>query len=495
MPWTIVEHGDFRGGENLVDNESVLADNNAVLIENMLITGNGQVRKRRGMELISGTHDFGTRIDHIERFLKRSGDVHDLVFSGQKLYLADGTELINGLAAGPYGTEVMQDKFLFVDGENYYESDGTPEGTKPVELPADDDATLDEVKRCTHLVQHFDRIWATGDPTNPNAIYYTQTGRYDYFKGGDTSTADMRIGIITDDAEPAKIFIEMYGGLLFGKRTGWWLLTGDVATGMQAKRIIRGMGPTNRTFAIIDGADIWYIAEDGIRVLSNPENNVYATSLVSREQFPLFEAGDLSKAVLMYHDQRVLLSFKKSKTSEDNDMVAVADLRFRGGLLDTQSSIGAGSRITGWNITAIMANPDDGDLWAGLSDGKLVRLFEGFTDLGRPIVWSLKTPRYTAGDATLRKMYDGIVIHATIQEATSGFLSHYTTVDGKEVINTLTFQQGETKQFIEFNPRLIGTYIQHEIQSSSEGDVSIVALSESLRPLRPLRQGEGTFTR
>lgn len=492
MPWQMVEHGDFRGGENLADNETVLADNQAVLLENLMITGNGQVRKRKGMMQYPGSQTFSHRIDQLHYFLKRDGSVYNFVFSNKTLSLCTGTQLITGLDDGPYGTEIMQDKFLFVDGTDYYESDGTAGNTKAVPLPNDNDATLTEVKRCRLLAQYSGRIWAAGDSQNPRAIYYSQINRYDYFKGG--GTPDMQVGVSADDAEPAQILLEIYGGLLIGKRTGWWLLTGDPALGIQTRRLIRGTGPISGAYAVVDGLDIWYIAEDGIRVLSNPDSNVYGCNLVGKEQAPLFENGDLSKAVLAYHDQRVLLSFKQSANSADNDIIAIADLRFRGDVLQLKTSIGAGTRITGWPVTAFMIRPDTGGLCGGLSSGKITKLFTGLSDLGTPITWKLTTPRYTAGEATLRKMYDGVTIHVAIAEADSGFLSHTATVDLEQIRATVPFRRGETKQFVAFRPRLVGTHIQHELQSTSEGDVSIVTLGEAVRPLRLMRRDDRIYT-
>lgn len=488
MAWQQTEHRDFSGGENLSDDPRFLPENQAVLIENALITGRGQVKRRPGMIRVadlpyhSNAIDFDDRIDLYRHVRWRDGSRSYFVISGRKLYLEDGTLLQDNLGPGPYGDDMMQNKFLLVDGQNYYESDGTPEGTKPVELPDDPNATLDEIRRCTGLTVHNNRVWGYGDPENPQLIYYSQTNRYDYF-----DSEDLFLTMARDDNEVPVIVEPMWGGLLIGKRTGWWLLEGDPATSISIKSIVRGQGPMHRAFEVIDG-ELWYLAEDGVRVLTQTDLGIFVTQHASYEHTPLLHNADFSNAVFGYYDGRLVIFYKLSSDSPHNDMCSVLDLRFRE-LVGRRR--GAWTRITGWPVSTT-THCEGGFLWAGLETGQLVRLFEGDTDLGEPIRMRLWTPEYSLGEGTRYKLFEGVSIHASQVGPGTTLLVHSEVIGPQRETHTLPLMQfrGGLQRHFSFRRRMRGLFIQHRIEATSTSEVSILAVGERWRPLRLLRAHE-----
>src|SRR5690606_15828140 len=113
-------------------------------------------------------------------------------------------------------------------------------------------------------------------------VYYSQSGRYDYFRGG--TNPDMTVPVGQHDGQPILVLTEMFGGILVGKPSGWWLIEGDpaVESTFRVHRIIAGQGPIQRAYAIA-GSDVWYIADDGIRILREIESNVFTTILASHQ--------------------------------------------------------------------------------------------------------------------------------------------------------------------------------------------------------------------
>lgn len=486
MPWQPTEHRDFRGGENLSDNPRALAENQAVLIENAVITGRGQIEKRGGMVQAPGSHIFPARIDRLDHYLKRDGTEYYMVVSGGKLSLHDGTELLDELNPGPYGVEIMLDKYLLVDGENFYESDGTVEGTKEVEVPDDDDATLDPIKKCTILLEHNGRLWATGNRDSPNSLYYSQVFRYDYFRGGTES--DMELTAAFGDPRPPAIILSMFNGLLLGKQSGWWLIKGDPATSITSEPIAMGQGPVQRACIVVGGSEVWYIAEDGIRVLGQSEKDVFHTRLVSYEHQPLLNRGDLNRAVLAYYEDRILCFYKETSNSSDNDFCSVVDRRFHEPL---GQRVGAWSRITNWPVTDV-TSPGDGTLWAGLATGHIVRLFDGNTDMGTPITSRLWTPEYPLDDAYRYKLFESVNIQAVQEGQGSDLMRHMVVVGSSQSINNfpLPGYRGSVQRNFRLHPRLRGLFIQHRVETSSLNQIALLSVGERWRPLRALRPHE-----
>lgn len=489
MPsWQTSAHADFSGGENRADNPRVLPPNQAVLLENALITGRGQIERRKGMTLFPNAGSFPARIDVLARYRKRSGQKLVMVVSGGGLYLADATPTLlkGGLSSGPYGWALFADKFLLVDGQNFYESDGTPAGTKAVPLPPDPGATLAEIRRCTALLSHFGRLYGTGDPQLPHAVYYSQTDRYDYFK-----SQDMMFVVSADDAEPIQVFDELFGGIVVGKRSGWWLVKGDPGTGLNVSRLITGSGPVARAYAIT-GSQLFYVAEDGIRVLLEPESGTFTTLLVSREHQPLLSQGDMTSAVMAYHDNRVLLFYRSSPQAADNDRASVLDLRFRDAL---GGRFGAWTSLTGWPVTALLPY-EGGTLLAGTQSGRVVRLFDGDTDLGAPIVMRVWTPEYPLTEGATLKLFDGVDLNVVHLGTGAAMVVHETVIDGSRVTNTLPVVgfDGSVQQYLRLLPRVKGTFIQHRIQNASPAAVAILSVGERWRALRPTRSHEVSST-
>lgn len=405
MPWQTTERRDWRGGENLADNRRVLLPNQAVLLENTVVTGHGQAEKRKGMTLMPGSATHPGRVEVLHPFRPSAATLYWMVVSANALRLHDGTLLRSGLAAGPYGTAVFAGKFLLVDGTEYYESDGTAGGTLPVPLPADTGATLAEVRRCRLLLTVRDRVYAAGDPQVPHAVYYSQPNRHDYFK-----TGDMRLLVGQHDGLPIVLLLEMFGGILVGKASGFWLIKGDPAslTTLTIDRLVSGIGPTERCFAT-DGADLWFVHQKRWHILRQLEDNVWSALYVGHPHSPLHAAGDWSSGVMIYFDDRVLGWFRHPDYGgvSGNNLASVADLRFKS---QAEGRFATWTRFTNWPVSA--AAVDQGALWAGLEDGKLVRLFDGSTDLGTAVRWRVYTAENPLGDSFLMKLFDGVNIEA-----------------------------------------------------------------------------------
>lgn len=421
MPWQQIEHRIFTGGENVADSRRVLREDEAVLLENVILNGRGQAEKRKGMTAMPGSVQHPARVDVLATFYRDASTRLWMVVSNGQIRLHDGTVLLSGVGTGPYGWAVFAGKWLLVDGQNYYESDGTAAGTRAVPLPTDTGATLAEVRRCRLLLTVRDRVYAVGDPQVPHAVYYSQPGRHDYFKQG-----DMRLLVGQHDGLPIVLMVEAWGGIIVGKPTGFWRIVGDPVnpSALRIERLTTENGPTERCFAF-DGEALWYVSQKRVYALVQSESNVWSVVPAGRQYWPLHAEGDWSRAVAAYYDGRVHFFFRHpSVQATGNNFASVADTRFRS---PVQGQFAAWTRFVGWRVSA--AAVDQGALWAGLEDGRLVRLYDGSTDLGVPIRMRLWTFEYPLGDTFALKMFDGVNVEAAqtgtrpvrfIHEATVG---------------------------------------------------------------------------
>src|SRR5690606_6746350 len=217
-----------------------------------------------------------------------------------------------------------------------------------------------------------------------------------------TEPADMRIPIGQHDAQPILVMLEMFGGVLIGKPSGWWLMRGDPDADLRVERIITGQGPIHPC-CVVAGSEVWYVSNDGIRSLQEKESNVFTSIYVGHPHNKIIKEADLSNAVMTYYDDRILFFYRRDKNKPGNDFCSVADLRFANIL---ENRIATWSRITGWPVSAITLDRDK--LYAGLEDGRIVQLFEGDKDIDKTIRFTLKTPEYPLDETFRHKLFDGI---------------------------------------------------------------------------------------
>src|SRR5690606_27222832 len=308
-----------------------------------------------------------------------------------------------------------------------------------------------------------------------------------------TEPADMRIPIGQHDAQPILVMLEMFGGVLIGKPSGWWLMRGDPDADLRVERIITGQGPIHPC-CVVAGSEVWYVSNDGIRSLQEKESNVFTSIYVGHPHNKIIKEADLSNAVMTYYDDRILFFYRRDKNKPGNDFCSVADLRFANIL---ENRIATWSRITGWPVSAITLDRDK--LYAGLEDGRIVQLFEGDKDIDKTIRFTLKTPEYPLDETFRHKLFDGINLEIAqtglvpsrpkIEVAVGldyrwfeweeAFLSRY--FNNKELFDTGTYEgtKVQDNKLVHATPTKRVIYEDKTKEEWSQGDLTNVIATEA----------------
>jgi len=389
--WEVVPYIDFSYGLDVatsIDNMDVRA---LRVAKNVILDPSGGFKKRNGMAKVNDTAYDSNPIKRLFDFQRWSGDVFNLNASGTTLRLEDGTALKTDFANVDFAFEVMSDKCLFVNGDDFYETDGTGAGTTSVPLPTDTDATLTEVKRCKGLAVYRDRLWAYNDPQSPHSLYYSQTGRYDYFK-----STDMIINLLAGNADPIVYATSFLGGMaIFRQANAYspgtvWALFGDPVTDKALFRVmVEESTVSGRAIALV-GDMLIYPGLRNVYGLRSLDKDNPSAIRVGDQIAPLIkDAYNKENMVAIGYDGKYYLAFQQYEASGCNDSVLVMDTRVR--VPDKPDHHGAwvlweGIYVNDWLVR-------DGVLYyADAINGYVRKFVEGqYNDDGTPIEMDVET--------------------------------------------------------------------------------------------------------
>lgn len=134
--------------------------------------------------------------------------------------------------------------------------------------------------------RHQGRLWAAGDPSRPDRIYFSSPGNHEEWNGiGDSGAMDIDPGD-GDVSGITAIFPSFRGALFVAKQNALYKITGSTPLDYKIEPVTYGLGCNSHNSAIaVDMDDIYFQSERGFH------------SLVLTEKFGDFEGAFLSADV------------------------------------------------------------------------------------------------------------------------------------------------------------------------------------------------------
>jgi len=260
---------DFRGGwnadvapDNLMDNELMLADN-ADLDER------GAISKRKGTVPLNAT-SYAAQVERLIEWVRNDGTPILIAVIGNNLVKvsdADGSTVSLLVLDNPsIGHFAFQDKFWFTcrsAGVDYYKVyDGTTVANVTPNAATDNDLT--PIKRCRLFVRHPKsmRFFATLDPSDPAAVYYSEPNDPTYFKATSKLYPGGGEGPVTGLATFGEAVLVFY-------RNGVWMWKGvDPATDTQWGKIPVSHGTVSPGAIVLAPSVLTFLSGGGIYALT-----------------------------------------------------------------------------------------------------------------------------------------------------------------------------------------------------------------------------------
>lgn len=372
----------FHGGLNLIADKHML--DNTELVECVNFDPNpGHLEKRKGytVEAVIGTNP-------VKRLIYArwwDGSTTKLVTSGTNLKKWDSTTVYSTLATAKIGHEQYQNKLLVLDGGGaaggYYHYDGVTFAQVPV--PPDTGAALDAVRRCDVVTEYLDRIWVAGDPQSPHSLYYSQTGRYDYFK-----STDMVVNLLGRKGEKINRLVRYQNALVVFFPSDVWVIWDDpLAAGAEIFRLAVPWGAIAPMSVALADNMLIYSAVDGVYGIHTLDKaNLSAVRLTEWARggggiTPLIKSLiNPQNAVGIYHLGRYYLACQRVAASNANDTVLVCDLRYGD---PARGKLGSWWVYDGWYVDSWLVDPVTGDLYYGdAKTGRVNKALQGYSDGG-----------------------------------------------------------------------------------------------------------------
>jgi len=392
---------DYTGGENSYAAPDELLANQSLIFENADILGQGGFTKRTGIDsYIDLSATYASRVDRLIEFEYR--DTYDVrvlkklaLIDGNLIDLYDNSVIKSGMGNWLDFETYKDDLYILANGM-FLVYNGT---TIDDVVCGESDSNLIRIRKCKSIEQRGQRFFACGNAEDPNALYYSEVGRPDYW-----NTVNV-IQAITDDADELVAVREFHGALLaFKKRAIYAWFGYDPNTDVEFQQLAVHTGTSAaRTIQRVEDMMI-YLGDDGVYGLVGTVLNVIQTRKLSKNITPRIKnilhsaAYYTDAACAIYKDGKYMLSVP-TVTASWNDTVLVLFTDF---LTDTSESWGV---YTGWNVSEFLKS-FDGELYSANSNSSIIHKHSvTYNDLGVAISVHVKTNPLSQGEPIKNKRY------------------------------------------------------------------------------------------
>lgn len=328
----------------------------------------GGVSKRKGIEKVNQeVYD----ANPISRLIDYSKKEQLLVASGTTLRKLDGTVIKSDFVNTDFDAEVFSDgKLYLVNGNNYYAYDGT---NCAVVTPASG-TSLDHIKRCKYIVQRGQRLFAAGDPQNPNSIYFSEVESPNNFPALNV------INAISDDNDVLTGLAEFHQAMVAFKKNHVYAWFGwDPELDVRFDKLNVHTGTVSfRTIKRVYNY-LYYMGQDGVYALTGLEpeyiSSINLTDKTIKRRFKGLFATE--KACAEFFAGKYMLSV--CNEGAVNNLVLVYDFVAQ-----------AWAVWTGWRASALLHY--EGALYLGSGDtGQVYKQNDGYNDDDAPIYFKMTT--------------------------------------------------------------------------------------------------------
>lgn len=264
-------------------------------------------------------------------------------------------------------------KLYIMDGTEYWVYDGT---TLTAVTPGGS-TDLTHIKKCTSMIQRGQRLFAIGDPDNPNYLYFSDIGDPTTFQ------ASSIVKAVTDDTDSLTGLITFADCLLAFKKHSIFKWSGwDPTNDVEFKDMDTGHGAVNSDVIKVSDNYLIHADDEGVFCLTTVETNVIKSYNISKPIDDIYKTltnKDKMKAVV--YQGNYYLACCNDGTGVNN-LVLKASL---GMAYNSSSDEGVDSLLfpwveyTGWNVADWLVS--GGELYFGSSkDGVIYKAFDGIND-------------------------------------------------------------------------------------------------------------------
>jgi hypothetical protein len=299
-----------------------------------------------------------------------------LVIVGNKLKDWDGNEIFT-FASGNVGWQFFTNQKLYlVDGTKYY----VYNGTTVAEVTPAAGADLTAIKRCTQLLQRGQRMFATGDPQNPNHMYFSETGDPTNFK------VTSIVKAITDDKEALNAIDLFHQAVVAFKRSHVYAWTGwDPNTDVRFDPVDVHTG-TEAPGSVVKAENyMLYLGQDAVMALVGLEQNQVSTMRTSPGLTELIKTlTNRDKAVGVYHKGSYYLACCNDGTGVNN-LVLKGHVSMAYSTTDDQTGwqkVFPWTVYTGWKVSQWFVDESDNLYFGSAVTGMIYKAFVGYSDDG-----------------------------------------------------------------------------------------------------------------
>lgn len=396
-----LEYFDFAGGLNESAQVDSLRVDELMVARNLTLNQDGGVDIRPGFEYVTDKADaYAAAPTYVGEYRKQDGTVIRLLTVGTTLMKWDGTEIKAGLATGDIDGETFNDKFYFVDGAKYYVYDGTT----AVEVTPGTNSDLTPVKRCRYIESRGARLFFSGDPQNPNTMYYTAVG------DATIVLAANKIGAVTNDGDAIVGMEEFHNMLIVMKRGSVYAWSGYDPTGTTGDvtfdRLNVPAGAVNNKVIVRTTNELFFYGMDGVYALRGTYPDVIEAKKISKD-IPITMASVAypEKATAVFHDGKFMLAVATTAGVPQNDKLLVF---FYDIWLENLTKRSGAEPWVIWDgiKPGVLFRDFTGALYIGAADvGRIYKKSSAVTDNGAKINFELQTRPLNQGSVLLQKKY------------------------------------------------------------------------------------------
>jgi hypothetical protein len=272
-------------------------------------------------------------------------------------------------------------KLYLLDGTQYWVYDGITCSAVVAGTDADPN-TMAGVRRCKKLLQRGQRMFAIGDPQNPNSMYFSEVGDPTVFK------ASSVVNAVTDDTD-GLIGLTLFSDSLLAFKSrnifrwaGW-----DPTKTVTFLKMDTGHGAVSSDSICISDDYLIFAGKDGIFCLSRQDTDLIKSYCVSRNIEDFYNTlTNKDKMVAIVYKNNYYLACCDDGTGRNNLVLkASLGMPFNGSTDEGVSTLLFPWVVyRGWNVGAWMVVDDT--LYFGSSvAGLIYQAFNTMNDNGVPV--------------------------------------------------------------------------------------------------------------
>ena len=306
--------------DNLKDEEMREISNFDIIVRGALTNRAGTVADDWGFLASIGDY----QIDRIAEYPRINGTTSYLILTNGNLYKNGSTTPLLSSVGTHMDYTVYQDKVYLLVNSKYYVYNGTT--IAEVTKDGVSDNNLTTISKCKYIISKGEKIYASGNPDEPTALYYSQVGDATYFK-----TGDFRIFANSGDGDAISALHEYQNTVLVFKSKGIWKYEGvSAAVDAQFTKLNAESGTrSHRTVKNVQNY-VLFLGNDGVYALKTTHTGIIVTEKLSSAiddviaKIQHHDSWWLDSCVAEAYDGKYVLAYSKDATNKVKNTEAVA---------------------------------------------------------------------------------------------------------------------------------------------------------------------------